>query len=223
MKRTLKILAMTLAIAALPTLALAQATTTTESFGSASVEAGSTYTVEEMLVYAMQDEYMAEAEYAAIQAAFGVNNPFANIIKAEQTHQELLLEVFEAYGIPVPANTAAARVVIPATLQETYETGITAEINNIAMYQDFLAQSGLPQDVQDVFNDLIKASESHLAAFTRNAEKDGLGLGNGSEQGRNRKDDSEQFVTSQSTAAGQGFGQSQDSANAQGRGGRNRN
>jgi hypothetical protein len=168
MKRFLKLIALALALAALPVLALADT-------GSAAVTDGQTYTLEQMLTYALEDEYMAEAEYAAIQAAFGVNNPYANIQNAEVTHQEALLRLFAAYGIPVPANTAAGSVVIPATLQETYEIGVQAEISNIAMYRAFLAQDNVPQD----FTELTNASQSHLNAFSRNLEKTGTGYGNG--------------------------------------------
>ena len=185
MKRILKVLAMTLALAALPVLALAQETAAPaeDAFGSAAVVEGKTYTLEEMLTYALQDEYAAEAEYMAIQEAFGVGNPYANIMKAEVTHQNELLPLFEAYGIPVPENTAAEHVVLPATLQETYEIGVEAEIKNIAMYEAFLAQDDLPEDVAAVFTDLMNASQSHLEAFSRNAEKDGLGVGNGQGNG----------------------------------------
>ncbi len=178
MKHVVKIFAVALAVALLPTLSLAE-----EAFGSAAVDGGTTYTLEEMLTYAIQDEYMAKAEYEAIQAAFGVNNPYTNIIKAEQTHQEELAKLFAEYGIAVPANTAAEKTVIPATLQETYATGVAAEIANIAMYETFLAQSGLPQEVRDTFTELMNASQSHLEAFSRNAEKSGTGMGNGKADG----------------------------------------
>ncbi len=174
MKRFVKLVTLTLALAILPLFAFAQ-----DATGSAAVTDGQTYTIEQMLTYALQDEYMAQAEYEAIMQAFGVSNPYANIVKAELTHQEELLPLFAAYGITVPENTAAASVVLPATLQEAYEIGVQAEINNIAMYQAFLAQSDVPDDVRLVFDELINGSQSHLEAFTRNAEKTGLGMGNG--------------------------------------------
>jgi len=205
MKHLWKALALTLALAALPALGLAQETAVPveEAFGSAGVEEGVTYTLEEMLNFALQDEYLAKAEYEVIQEVFGVDNPFSNIMQAEITHQELLLGLFEAYGFEVPENTAMDHVVIPETLQETYETGVAAEIANIAMYESFLSRDDLPQDVRDAFTDLMNASQSHLEAFTRNAEKFGSGLGNGMEQGRNRKPDSKnEAYGTQSTTVG---------------------
>ena len=49
-----------------------------------------------------------------------------------------------------------------------------AEINNIAMYEAFLAQGDVPEDVQAVFNFFIRASQSHLNAFSRGAERFGV-------------------------------------------------
>ena len=201
MKRFLKLVTLTLVLAILPMAAFAD-----DDFGSAAVSDGQTYSIEQMLTYAMQDEYMAQAEYAALMQAFGVTNPYANILKAEQTHQEELLPLFAAYGIAVPENNAAANVVLPATLQEAYEIGVQAEINNIDMYQAFLAQSDVPADVHAVFTELINASQSHLQAFTRNAEKTGTGLG----YGQTRTDASAQTfggrMAAENTASTQTYG-----------------
>ncbi|MFA5006290.1 MAG: hypothetical protein WC509_02340 [Candidatus Izemoplasmatales bacterium] len=125
------------------------------------------YTVEEMLTAAIQDEYLAQATYAAIIAAYGEIRPFTNIIAAEQTHIDLLLPLFEAYGIEVPANEAAASVVLPESITAALSTGVDAETANIAMYDAFLAVEDLPEDVATVFTYLRNASTNHLKAFTR--------------------------------------------------------
>lgn len=166
-RKMMSMLALVLALA-LPVMGLAA-----EGFGAAALVEGQVYTVEQMLTYAIQDEYLAQAEYKAIIAAFNADRPFSNIMKAEATHVEHLLPLFAAYKIPVPADTAVEHVVMPASLQESYETGVTAEVHNIAMYETFLKQEGLPEDVKDVFELLKKASESHLSAFQRNADKSG--------------------------------------------------
>jgi len=126
-----------------------------------------TLTLEQMLVYAIQDEYLAQAEYNAIIAAYGEVRPFTNIVEAEQTHIDLLLTLFVAYGIEVPANTASDYVVLPDSLTSAIATGVDAETANIAMYQAFLAQGDLPDDVVSAFTYLISASETHLQAFSR--------------------------------------------------------
>lgn len=222
MKRFIKVLAITMALALLPVFSLAE-----EAFGSAAVTEDTTYTLEEMLTFALQDEYLAEAEYIAIQDAFGVDNPFANIMDAEDTHQDTLLKLFETYGITVPENTAADYVVLPETLQETYEVGVEAEISNIAMYEAFLAQSDLPQDVVNAFTALMTASQSHLEAFSRNAEKDGvqLNLGEDSRYGQQNGNQNgtatqtqESVETQQSQGSGSGNGSSNGNSNGNGNG-----
>lgn len=129
-----------------------------------------TYTLEEMITMAITDEYLARQEYEIILDAYGNINPFANIIQAEVSHIEELLPLFEAYDIPVPTDDSLDHTVLPNSLQEAYETGVQAEVNNIGMYESFLKQD-LPEDVRQVFEELMAASVNHLQAFSRNASK----------------------------------------------------
>lgn len=125
------------------------------------------YFLEEMLIYALQDEYLAKAEYEAIIETYGEVRPFINIVEAEQTHIDLLLPLFETYGYDLPENIAADSVVIPESITSAIATGVEGEEANIAMYQAFLAQDNLPDDVRTVFEYLLNASEQHLAAFSK--------------------------------------------------------
>ncbi len=132
--------------------------------GAVAAKADTDLTVQDMLVYAIQDEYAAQAEYDAIMAEYGVQRPFSNIIRSEQTHIDLLKPLFSEYRFSVPVNDAATRTVLPASLAESYSIGVTAEVDNIAMYESFLSKD-LPADVREVFERLANASESHLKAF----------------------------------------------------------
>lgn len=138
----------------------------TDGYGAAGALADSDLTVEEMLTYSIQDEYLAHAEYVYIIDAFGSIKPFSNIIRAEEKHIEALLPLFAEYGIAAPADTGSDHAVPVSSLTEAYEAGETAEIDNIAMYDEFLKQS-LPDDVRTVFESLRAASEKHLAAFQK--------------------------------------------------------
>ncbi len=140
--------------------------TSISQWGSAAVKSEQTYNLEEMLIYAIQDEFSAQAEYVAIMKTFNVTRPFSNILKAEETHISYLKPLFEKYKVEIPMNTASEYVILPETVQETYTIGVEAEIKNIAMYDVFLKQE-LPSDVRTVFEALKKASESHLRAFSR--------------------------------------------------------
>lgn len=168
------------------------------------------YTLEEMLTYAIQDEYLAQAEYNAIIDTFGEVRPFTNIVNAEQTHIDLLLPLFATYGIEVPANTAADSVVIPETITSAIATGVDAETANIAMYNTFLAQTDLPDDVRVVFEYLVSASNNHLASFLKDRY---VGLGTDvMNQFKN------QFKGSNGSGNGTGTGNQYKGSNAKGSG-----
>ncbi|MBN2540230.1 MAG: hypothetical protein JXB08_01760 [Bacilli bacterium] len=179
------------------------------------------YTLEEMLTYAIQDEYLAQAEYQAIIAAYGEARPFTNIVEAEQTHIDLLIPLFEAYGFTVPENNASASVVLPESVTAAIATGVDAETANIAMYQAFLAQDNLPDDVRNTFELLVQASETHLQAFSKDRYAyfgsdmmnqiknqwkkmlgDGSGDGNGTASGNQYKGTNGQGSGSSSSAFG---------------------
>lgn len=149
----------------------------TTTYGAASASTDTSYTLEEMLTYAIEDEYIARAEYELIMDEFGVLRPFSNIMKSEETHISLLTPLFEAYGIDMPADPSSHVIALPDTLAETFAVGVEAEINNIAMYEKFLATE-LPDDVRDVFERLKAASENHLKAFENGASRSTTTRGN---------------------------------------------
>jgi len=125
------------------------------------------YSLEDMLTAALLDEYLAQATYQEIILAYGEVKPFTNIVVAEQQHINLLLPLFETYGITVPENEAASQVVLPDSIASALATGVEAEKANIAMYEAFLAQDNLNDDVRSVFELLKTASIHHLAAFSK--------------------------------------------------------
>jgi len=51
------------------------------------------------------------------------------IIRAEETHIEMLKEIYAAYGYDIPLDSAIDHVVIPESTQEAMQMGVTAEIN----------------------------------------------------------------------------------------------
>lgn len=154
-----------LAVAMFSLLTFTTMTSATGSdYGSGGAQAKDSFTLEEMLVYAIQDEYVARAEYEKIMEVYGVQKPFSNIIVSEENHIAMLKPLFANHGIPLPADTSADHVVVPSSLLEAYKTGVQAEINNIAMYDKFLEQV-LPTDVRSAFIKLRDASYNHLNAF----------------------------------------------------------
>lgn len=157
------------------------------SIGSAKAATVKNYTLEEMLTYAIQDEFMAQAEYDAIIDKFGVQKPFSNIINAEGKHIDMLLPLLKAYDVTVPKNDAADRIKVPENLEKSYTAGIEAEKKNIAMYKSFLKED-LPDDVKVVMEKLLEGSKKHLVAFERGKNgKKSMGIGNNNWNGMEKK------------------------------------
>ena len=104
------------------TLTEADKSLSLSGYGSAGALDDTSLTLADMLTYAIQDEYLARAEYNLILGAYGNVRPFTNIVHAEETHIAALLPLFDAYGITAPPvrtgrrDAAAARApAIPRT------------------------------------------------------------------------------------------------------------
>jgi len=137
------------------------------------VQAATTLTpeAEEAILTALDDEYKAQATYAALIEEFGTNTAFTNIMKAEETHADALISLLEKYDVEVPENGYLTGELplgeLPDTLQEAYEAGVIGEINNMALYEEELlpAVEGYT-DITRVFTNLMTASETkHLPTF----------------------------------------------------------
>jgi hypothetical protein len=126
------------------------------------------HTLRAALTEALQDEYRARAVYRQTLEQFGDRAPFANIVQAEERHIQALLPLFVKYGIPIPADESAQHVILPDSVQSVCEVGVRAEIANAAMYDRLLATTAAYPDVQRVFTQLQRASQTnHLPAFQR--------------------------------------------------------
>jgi len=123
------------------------------------------YVLEDMLILAITDEMVAKATYESIIETFGDIRPFTKIVLAEQTHIDLLLPLFETYGIQIP-EVDVTDIPVYGSVSEALAAGVEAEKANIAIYEAFLAQD-LPEDVSLVFQNLMNASEHHLQAFSK--------------------------------------------------------
>ncbi len=123
--------------------------------------------LEALLRDALDDEYKAEATYAAVIARFGEVRPFINIVEAERRHAGALLRQCERLGFVPPENRWAGQVAAPATLREACAEAIAAEVENIALY-DRLLPDVVDPEVRAVLERLQEASrDRHLPAFRR--------------------------------------------------------
>lgn len=168
MKTKARIMAIAL-IAFVTIAATGAAAAGTSLYGNAAAKADANLSIEDMLLYAAQDEYLARGEYVAIMAKFRISRPFDNIMRAEENHLSWLNYAFSTYGLSFPKDESSSHLYIPTDLKQAFETGVQAEIDNIAMYESFLANPLLKDpkyaDLVSLFTSLRRASENHLRAF----------------------------------------------------------
>ncbi|NLO48011.1 MAG: hypothetical protein GX111_06800 [Clostridiales bacterium] len=136
------------------------------NYGAGTVRGDQTYSLEQMLTIAMQDEYLAGARYKAVISKFGRQRPFINIEASERTHAMALKSLFRKHDIPVPENAAAQYVTVPGTLVEAIKDAINSERLTVHMYDIFLSHN-LPNDVKLTFTFVRNAAENHVEAFER--------------------------------------------------------
>lgn len=103
--------------------------------------------LEAILTEAIDDEYKTQAIYRLVLHQFGDIAPFTNIVEAEGRHVEALLTLFEKYGIPVPVDEWPTKAEAPGSILEACEIGVSAEIENAAMYDKLLSAAAEYPDV----------------------------------------------------------------------------
>lgn len=138
------------------------------AYGAEAVKENTSYSTEQMLTFALQDEYKARTLYRLVNETMQAPRPFINTEQAEAFHIEQLEMLCARYDVAVPEDNSAEYVELPASYLEAEQAGREAEQENIRMYTVFLEQE-LPDDIRSVFSYLRNASENHLAAFSRNA------------------------------------------------------
>lgn len=116
--------------------------------------------MEAMLKILIADEYKARSFYTSMVNQYGESSPWSQLILAETQHISTLTQLFEAYGLNVPAD-ASVNNATTASLDEAYAIGVTAEEENLALYEGYLA-TDLPEQVEAVFTHFLSASNRHL-------------------------------------------------------------
>jgi hypothetical protein len=133
-----------------------------------------------VLLNALDDEYHAQATYAAVIDRFGPERPFVNIIEAEKRHAAAIIRLLEACGVEYPANPYISGdkplEALPATLAQCCEVGVAAEIENIRLYdEDLLPAVAGHAEASAILKRLRDASQDrHLPAFKRCASRNML-------------------------------------------------
>lgn len=119
-----------------------------------------------MLTATLQDEYHAQTVYQGVLNDFGSIRPFVNIVSAEARHAQSISQLLTARGLDVPPSAwTVANVPHFTTVPAACAAAATAEVENVALYDRYLALD-LPADVRTVFtNNRAASATAHLPAF----------------------------------------------------------
>lgn len=121
----------------------------------------------EALNLAINDEYKAHETYRKVIDKFGEVKPFSNIILSEEDHIDELKGLYAKYDLVIPENDWYEKVPEFDSVQEACDTGVEAEIDNAALYDQLFSKVD-NEDIITVFTSLRDASENnHLPAFEK--------------------------------------------------------
>lgn len=140
-------------------------------YGARKVKNDDNLTLEKMLTYGLEDEYLAREEYDIALKTLGENEkPFNGIISSEDVHIKWLKELLTKYGYPIPEDESKKYIQAPKDIIEAANHGIQAEIDNIEMYDKFLLED-IPEDVKIIFTKLRDASKGHLFVLRKRLDE----------------------------------------------------
>ena len=150
------------------------------------------------LTFMREEEKLAHDVYAQFAATYD-SRVFSNITNSETQHTTTVQEYLGAFSIADPAAGRAAGSFADADLQALYDevmaqgnvsledalrVGVAIEERDIADLQTRIDGTDRA-DLKAMYENLLHASENHLAAFTRQLDgaAGGLGAGGGQAQG----------------------------------------
>ncbi|AEV29031.1 hypothetical protein SpiGrapes_1214 [Sphaerochaeta pleomorpha str. Grapes] len=145
-------------------LAYAQRILSPEGYGAKGALIDSHITIADMLQYAIEDEYLAQAKCAFIIEKFGEQKIYSDLLALQGFYIEKLKELYAQLALTPPSDRAMEHFEKPSTLKEAAEQGVKDEMENMAMYVYFLTFP-LPEPIEDVFTRLREGSEDQMAVF----------------------------------------------------------
>ncbi|KAK2143995.1 hypothetical protein LSH36_793g00009 [Paralvinella palmiformis] len=134
-----------------------------KKYGKRGVSKSGVKDMNDMLDWALKDEYIARNDYDKIVDNFGADVAwlFNRLRFAERRHIDILNSVYEQYNLKIPkVSTTVDKI---PTMHDAYLECEDAEIKNISMYAVFMNTIKLPTDVMSAFSRLMNASFHHLA------------------------------------------------------------
>ncbi len=136
------------------------------------------------LIYMREEEKLAKDVYLGLYDIWGISI-FQNIANSEQTHTDAVKQLLDMFGIEDPADTSPTGIFANEELQNLYDelmslgskslsdalmVGGAIEEIDILDLQAYL-ENTQNEDIQRVYENLLRGSENHLRAFTSNFER----------------------------------------------------
>lgn len=168
------------------------------------------------LVYMREEEKLAKDVYLGLFELWGTPI-FQNIANSEQTHTDAVKGLLDTFGIPDPVDTSPTGVFTNPDLQKLFDELMKASSQSL---EDALKVGAAieeidildlkasleytqNQEIQKVYENLLRGSENHLRAFTSNLERQ---TGENYQSQYMSQVDYDSIIESNTTKGGQGNG-----------------
>ena len=140
------------------------------------------------LLYMREEEKLAHDVYSKLYESSG-QKIFTNIASAESTHTDAILQLLNRYGLEDPAEGNAVGVFTNPDLQalndilvadgsasliDALMVGAAIEEIDMLDIQFYIDQLEGNDDIEMVYESLLKGSRNHLRSFVSNLEKQGI-------------------------------------------------
>lgn len=132
-------------------------------WGAESARTDNNLTLEKMIKYAIQDEYLQRARYEYVEKEYSEENFLTTLMKEENIHVYRMLRLLSKHKIAVPGDRSNEFFFkFPKTLEDAFVLLIKSEKDSIAMYEKFLQQNQVTEEVKIVFTKQVEDSKRHL-------------------------------------------------------------
>jgi hypothetical protein len=133
------------------------------NWGAESARTDNSLTLESMIKYAIQDEYLQRARYEYVEKNYKEQSFLIPITRDENIHVYRMLVLLSKYKIAIPSDKSNEFFFkFPKTLEASFALLIKSESDSLAMYEKFLEQTEVPEEVKLEFTKQRDDSKVHL-------------------------------------------------------------
>lgn len=131
-------------------------------------------TLEEILTYTLESQYLSRNLNDSIVEKFGKVKPYIGIMENNEDNVSSLEELFSVYGYTLIEDKSASHVLIDEKFDNNLSSSYEEEMKNIVMYETFLKVE-LPDDVRATIENLKSDSIKNLQEINKSLKEiDGI-------------------------------------------------